>query len=236
MGKKGTMSLKGKQIRKEDNKKAIKEAKKPVKPVDVKKSVEEEEVEDESEIESEIGEDDEIESESDERESDSDGDSDENSDSDDDIPKKKKRKTDDGSASFASAVTSIVASKLKAYDRTAPIMARNKVVMKKLESDKLEAQAKRALLAEKKLLYDKHRVKNLLPTDENVREILEHEKKLKKTAQKGVVKLFNAILATQVKTTQAISQEKVGEVKKEELFNEMSKEKFLDMVQSAGNE
>lgn len=195
-------------------------------------------VESESELdESEEVEGIESESDSEAEESDSEGNSESDSDSEgEDIPKKKKRKTDDGSASFASAVNSIVGSKLKAYDRAAPIMARNKTVSKKLESDKLEAQAKRALLAERKQLYDKHRVKNLLPTDDNVRAILEQEKKLKKTAQKGVVKLFNAILATQVKTNQAISKEKVGETKKEELFNEMSKEKFLDMVQSAGTE
>ncbi|EGV60752.1 pre-60S ribosomal particles component [Yamadazyma tenuis] len=169
--------------------------------------------------------------------SDSNDDSDE--DSDDDIPKlKKKKNTDDGSASFANAFTNIIGSKLKAHSRAAPIMTRNKVVLKKLETDKLEHKAKRALLSEKKQAFDKHRVKNLLPTgeEENIRQILESEKKLKKVAQKGVVRLFNAIMSTQVRTNEAISKEKVGQVKKEELFNEMSKEKFLDLVQSTAHD
>lgn len=167
----------------------------------------------------------------------SEGDSEEESDYNDDIPKKKKRKVDeDGSQAFTKAFDSIMGSKLKAYKRKAPIMARNKLVQKQLDSDKLELKAKRELLSEKKRLQDKHRVKNLLPTaeDSNVRELIENEKKLKKIAQKGVVRLFNAVLSTQVRSTQDISKEKVGQVKKQELFNEMSKEKFLDLVQSAG--
>lgn len=158
--------------------------------------------------------------------------------SDDEIPKlKKKKNTDDGSEKFANAFTAIINSKLKKYDRKDPILARNKAPLKKLESDKLEAKAKRMLHLEKKSLHDEHRVKNLLPSasePEKVREILTKEKQLKKIAQKGVVRLFNAVLATQVSTDEAISQEKVGESRKEELMNEISKEKFLDLVQAAG--
>ncbi|EGW32776.1 uncharacterized protein SPAPADRAFT_149982 [Spathaspora passalidarum NRRL Y-27907] len=155
---------------------------------------------------------------------------------DDDFPKRKKRKqADDGSTDFASAFTSIVNSKLKAHSRTEPILARNKVTLKKLESEKLEQKAKRALLAEKHQLHDRQRVKSLLPTDpERVREVLDKEKKLKKTAQRGVVKLFNAVLSSQIKTDQEISKEKVGQSRKEQLMNEISKEKFLDLVQAAG--
>lgn len=160
---------------------------------------------------------------------------DDSEDSDDDIPKKKKHKSNDGSESFANAFNNIVNSKLKLKDRSAPIMARNKTVLKKMESDKLEAKAKKAILAEKKQLYDKHRVKNLLPSaeDDSVRDKLEHEKKLKKVAQKGVVRLFNAIMSTQIKTNEAIKKEHGGEAKKQELLNEMSKEKFLDLVLAA---
>lgn len=156
------------------------------------------------------------------------------SDEDDEIPKKKKASKDDGSQVFAEAFKNIIGSKLKAHDRSEPILARNKSAVRKLESDKLEAKAKRALLAEKKQLYEKHRVKNLLSgSNDNVRQVLETERKLKKTAQKGVVRLFNAILSTQVKTNEALKTEKVGEVKKDELFNEMSKEKFLNLIETA---
>ncbi|ABN66186.1 predicted protein [Scheffersomyces stipitis CBS 6054] len=164
---------------------------------------------------------------------------DENEDEDDSFPTKmkKKKNLDDGSESFATALNAIVGSKLKAYDRKDPILARNKVTLKKLESDKLENKAKRALLSEKKQLQDKHRVRNILPSasePEKVREIIQSERQLKKVAQKGVVRLFNAVLSTQIRTNQEVSKEKVGQTKKEELMNEISKEKFLDLVQAAG--
>lgn len=160
--------------------------------------------------------------------------------SDDEFPlKKKKKNTDDGRGTFANAFNAILGSKLKAHDRKDPILVRDKRTLKKLESDKLEAKAKRMILSEKKDLQDKHRITNLLPsaTDtENVREIIEKERRLKKVAQKGVVKLFNAVLATQVRTNHDVSQEKVGQMKKEELINELTKLKFLDLVKAAGEE
>lgn len=169
--------------------------------------------------------------------SESEEDSDSESD-DDKVPTKRKKKaSDDGTGTFATAFNAILGSKLKAYDRKDPILARNKSHLKKLESDKLEAKAKRLILAEKKDLRDKQRIKNLLPNadePEKVREALERERAMKKVAQKGVVRLFNAVLATQVKTNQEISKEKVGLSKKEELMTEISKNKFLDLVKAAG--
>lgn len=159
------------------------------------------------------------------------------SESDSAMPKKK-RKTGDGSQEFANAFNAIIGSKLKAHRRNDPIMARSKNVQKQLDSAKLEAKAKKQLLAEKKALHDSHRVKNLLPSanePEKVRSMIEDEKKLKKVAQRGVVRLFNAVLSTQIKTTQEVSGEKVGLVRKEELLNEVSKEQFLDLVQAAGH-
>lgn len=163
----------------------------------------------------------------------------EDEDEEDSFPLKKKRKknVDDGSESFATAFNAILGSKLKAYDRKDPILVRNKTTLKQIENDTLEQKAKRAILAEKKQKMDKHRIRNLLPASdqpENVRKTIEFERQLKKTAQKGVVRLFNAVLATQVGTNLQISKEKVGLKKKEELMTEISKEKFLDLVQAAG--
>ncbi|KAF3989896.1 hypothetical protein FT663_02466 [Candidozyma haemuli var. vulneris] len=159
--------------------------------------------------------------------------------SDDEFPLRKKKKTsNDGGDQFASAFNAIIGSKLKAYDRKDPILARNKSTLKKLESDKLEKKAKRELLAEKRQIQDKVRVRNLLPAasePEKVREIIEKEKKLKKVAQRGVVKLFNAVLATQVKTKEEMGKTKVSSGKQEEMLNELSKSKFLDLVKAAGN-
>lgn len=178
------------------------------------------------------------ESQSDNESGDNDSENDDSDDEDDSFPLKKKKKVvDDGTETFANAFNAIIGSKLKAYDRKDPILARNKRTLKKLESDKLEAKAKRLMNAEKRETQDKQRIKNLLPSadqPEKVREVIETERKLKKVAQRGVVKLFNAVLATQVKTNQEISQEKVGSTKKDELMNEISKAKFLDLVKAAG--
>lgn len=175
---------------------------------------------------------------SDEEAEDSEEDADSSDYDDDEIPKMKKKKNlDDGSESFANAFNAIVGSRLKAYNRKDPILAKNKTTLKKLESDKLEAKAKRLILSEKKQLHDKHRIKNLLPSanePEKVRTIIQNERQLKKVAQKGVVRLFNAVLSSQIKTNQEIGKEQVGQTKKEELMNEISKEKFLDLVQAAG--
>ncbi|KAM9901717.1 hypothetical protein OXX79_004369 [Metschnikowia pulcherrima] len=153
--------------------------------------------------------------------------------------KKKKKNTDDGRGTFANAFNAILGSKLKAHDRSDPILVRNKSTLKKLESDKLDAKAKRVMLSEKREMQDKLRVTNLLPAahdTENAREMIEKEKRLKKVAQKGVVKLFNAVLATQVRTNQDLDQENVGSSKKQELLNELTKSKFLDLVKAAGEE
>ncbi|KAI5965244.1 RRP15 [Candida pseudojiufengensis] len=157
------------------------------------------------------------------------------------LKKKQKKNKDDGSESFANAFSSIVNSKIKAYDRKDPILARNKVTLKKLESEKLENKAKKAILAEKKQFQDKHRVKQLLPvsiddSNENVRIALTKEKNMKKIAQKGVVKLFNAVLSTQIKTNLEVNGTKMGVSKKEDLMTDVSKEKFLDLIAAAGGE
>lgn len=166
---------------------------------------------------------------------------------DDSFPRKKKSKKskhDDGSKEFSSAVSAILSSHLKAYDRNDPIMARNKKIIRQNEADKLELKAKKALLAEKKKLLDRTRKRNILPqvqdtNGEDIRNILEKESKLRKIAQKGVVKLFNAILSTQVKTNKEVS-EHLGDIKnkqeREQLITEVSKEKFLDLVKAAAIE
>lgn len=164
---------------------------------------------------------------------------DEEDDDNENLPKLKKRKKnkDDGSESFANAVNAILGSKLKAYDRKDPILARSKQTIKKAESEKLEAKARRELLAEKKKVYDKDRVKDLLPQDDSTaREVLEYERKLKKIAQRGVVRLFNVVMSTQTRTTSEVSKTKVlGQDQKDKLISEVSKEKFFDLIKAAGD-
>ncbi|SCW02360.1 LAFE_0F04720g1_1 [Lachancea fermentati] len=174
--------------------------------------------------------------------------SEENGEDEDAFPRKKKSKIskhDDGSSGFSSAVSAILSSHLKAYDRKDPIMARNKAVLKKNDTDKLEQKAKKALLVEKKKLLNKTRRKEIIPTvsadaesGDEIRKVLEKERKLRKIAQKGVVKLFNAILATQVRTEKEVTEKLDGvknRAEKNELLTELSKEKFLDLVKAAGD-
>lgn len=197
-----------------------------------------EDIEGDDEVDIEVDDEVDVDGVSSNEEAEEDEDSSEYDGEDDEIPKiKKKKNLDDGSESFANAFNAIVGSRLKAYNRKDPILTKNKTTLKKLESDKLEAKAKRLILSEKKQVHDKHRVKNLLPSasePEKVRTIIQNERQLKKVAQKGVVRLFNAVLSTQIKTNEELGQEKVGQTKKEELMNEISKEKFLDLVQAAG--
>ena len=173
----------------------------------------------------------------------------EGEESDNDFPRKKKSKNskhDDGSNEFSSAMSAILSSHLKAYDRKDPIMARNKKVLKENESSKLEYKAKKALVAEKKKLLNKTRKSDIIPiasdehhTGEEIREIIAKEARLRKIAQKGVVKLFNAILSTQVRTNKEV-EDTMGDIRnkseRRELITEVSKEKFLDLVKAAGDE
>ena len=68
--------------------------------------------------------------------------------------------------------------------------------------------------------------------------MLEQEKKLKKMAQRGVVKLFNAVRMAQVRgeeaRKEAVNKGVVGEGRKKERVGEMSKKGFLELVASGG--
>ena len=174
-------------------------------------------------------------SESDSNESDSN-----ESDSDnDDIPqplKKPKLSIKKESENFSNAMNALLDTHLKAYDRKDPILVRSKKDLKKFDDDKLEQKAKRILLNEKKKKLTANRIKNLLPTNEsNARQVLQHEKNLRKTAQRGVIKLFNAILMTQTNTQFDINNENglIGNQKKKQLLNEISKENFLSLVKNS---
>lgn len=167
--------------------------------------------------------------------------------SDDEFPKKRKSKfskQDDGSESFSCALKNILSSRLKSYDRKNPILARNKKVLKQNEADKLELKARKMLNTEKKEKLNSTRKKEIIPVgsaDENaetIRELVEKERRLRKIAQKGVVKLFNVILSTQLKTSKEIDSALSGVKNKQEkkkLITEISKESFLDLVKTAGN-
>ncbi|KAF2743172.1 Rrp15p-domain-containing protein [Sporormia fimetaria CBS 119925] len=152
---------------------------------------------------------------------------------------RKVRKRNDPEA-FATSISKILGSKLTSTKRSEPILARSKSAQeanKALADHKLTLKAHKQVLAEKKAAQEKGRVKDVLglqATDVSTADIVAEEKKLRRTAQKGVIKLFNAVRAAQVKAEQAEREAKatgvVGITKREEKVKEMSKQGFLDMI------
>ena len=155
----------------------------------------------------------------------------------------KKRKRNDPDA-FATSMSKILSSKLSTSKRTDPVLSRSKdaaTASKELNEARLEAKARGKLREEKKAMLDRGRVKDILGlenADTSTAEILEEEKRLKKTAQRGVIKLFNAVRAAQVKGEEAAREARqkglVGIGKREEKVTEMSKKGFLDMIAGGG--
>ncbi len=164
----------------------------------------------------------------------------------------KKRKRNDPDA-FATSMTKILGSKLSTSKRVDPVLARSKTALAashELSNSRLEAKAKQKLREERKEQLDKGRVRDVLGLDraatgneagdgQSVGEIAEQEKRLRKTAQRGVVKLFNAVRAAQVKAEEAGREARkqgvVGVGRREEKATEMSKKGFLELIGGTGS-
>lgn len=132
----------------------------------------------------------------------------------------KKRKRNDP-ATFSTSMSKILSSHLTTAARKDPVLVRAKQAGTQMEEDRLEMKAKRLLREEKRLAMDKGRLRELVPTDDDeaAKNALEKEKMLRKVAQKGVVRLFNAVRAAQVKgeeAARAMQKERVVGVKQRE--------------------
>lgn len=166
----------------------------------------------------------------------------------------RKKKRNDPEA-FATSMSKILGSKLSTNKRSDPVLSRSVVALqasKEITDQALEQKARKKLREEKRTALDKGRVKDVLGastafdaangnTGQSVAEIMETEKRLRKTAQRGVVKLFNAVRAAQVKgeeaTREAQKKRVVGFGRREEKVVEMSKKGFLDLIAgSAGGQ
>lgn len=167
----------------------------------------------------------------------------------------KARKRNDPEA-FATSMSKILGSKLSANKRNDPVLSRSQAAIeasKEMTDLALEKKAKHKMREERKVAMEKGRVKDVLGastafdarnghgTGENVpsvQETMELEKRLRKTAQRGVVKLFNAVRAAQVKGEEAAKEARqkgvVGQGRREEKINEMSKKGFLDLIAGGG--
>lgn len=158
---------------------------------------------------------------------------------------KRTRKRNDPVA-FSTSISKILASKLAVSKRADPILARSATAAlanSELANSRLEAKARQKLREDRKLELEKGRVKDvLLGTDAvgdgvvgegSVGEMVEQERRLRKTAQRGVVKLFNAVRAAQVKGEEAAKKGGAPGRKKERV-TEMSKVGFLELIAAGG--
>ena len=155
----------------------------------------------------------------------------------------KKRKRNDPDV-FATSMSKILSSKLSTQKRSDPVLSRSKTAQeasKSISESRLETKARHKLKEEKRLLLDKGRIRDVLglqTTDISTEHIMERENKLKKTAQRGVVKLFNAVKAAQVRGEEEMRRVKregiVGMTNREERVSEMSKKGFLELIAGGG--
>ncbi|KAI8642827.1 Rrp15p-domain-containing protein [Parasitella parasitica] len=145
----------------------------------------------------------------------------------DDGPKQPKKFS---SEAFSDAMTKILASTLTGSDRKQPILARSKGLERKIEDDKLDYKARKIMSAEKKALKEKGRVIPDFTT-------FEYEKRLRKVATRGVVKLFNAIRTQQKVTEVAVqnaadTRKTLAAKEKAKSVSTMSKSSFLDLLKT----
>ncbi|MCJ1398862.1 hypothetical protein MMC11_002063 [Xylographa trunciseda] len=162
---------------------------------------------------------------------------------------------------FSTSLSTILATKLPLSTRGDPVLARSasaKDAAHALADGKLESKARRALRDERKSLADQGRVRDVVLGDRvpgtvgadeqggdvgdavTAAGIRAQESRLRKTAQRGVVKLFNAVRAAQVKGEEARREARragvVGAKRKEERVGEMGRKAFLELVAGGGVE
>lgn len=161
----------------------------------------------------------------------------------------RKRKRNDPEA-FATSMSKILGSRLSTSKRSDPVLSRSRTALeasKEIIDQALEKKARYKLREERRVALDKGRVKDVLGASTafdadrvadiavpGVVETMEIEKRLRKTAQRGVVKLFNAVRAAQIKGEEAAREARrkgiVGHGRREEKVNEMSKKGFLELI------
>jgi len=183
--------------------------------------------------------------------SNSDSNSDSDTNSNPNLIRKRKRNDPDA---FATSMSKILGSKLSTSKRSDPVLSRSATAIqasKEITDLALEKKARAKLRDEKKTALDKGRVKDVLGVSTafdaasgkgeggpSVQETMELEKRLRKTAQRGVVKLFNAVRAAQIKGEEAARSARntglVGQGRREEKITEMSKKGFLELIAGGG--
>ncbi|KAG0262448.1 Trimeric GatFAB AmidoTransferase(AdT) complex subunit [Linnemannia exigua] len=126
---------------------------------------------------------------------------------------------------MAEAMSKILGSSLRKADASTPILARSRGAERKIEEEKLEAKARKAISNEKKRLANRDRVK---PDYTG----MEYEKKLRKVATRGVVQLFNAIKAQQKATDDLTENTRPITTNAKDKVANLTKASFLDLLKS----
>ncbi|KAJ2745418.1 pre-60S ribosomal particles component [Coemansia sp. BCRC 34301] len=134
-----------------------------------------------------------------------------------------KRNTQRGKTADAEEFSNVLAAILNqdSRDTKAPIMAKDRTRENQIKEELINYRARKALVDEKRMLLNKDRV---IPTLEN----FEYERKLRKVATRGVIKLFNVIKAQQTELTHITKTPTT----RTEKVAEMSKTKFLDLLKA----
>lgn len=150
-------------------------------------------------------------------------------------------KRNDPSA-FSTSISKILSTKLPTSARADPVLSRSKTAAQSstnFADEKLDRQARAKLRAERKEELDRGRVRDVMGIERGLAgPVTEEEKRLRKTAQRGVVKLFNAVRAAQVRGEEAVKQERkkgtVGIGEREKAANEVSRQGFLELISGKG--
>lgn len=191
--------------------------------------------EDEDEDEDEIEENDEF---SDAEASSDEDDSDAGSQNNDGSRKKRQTSKRNDPTAFSTSISKILSTKLPSSVRADPVLSRSRTATQtaaELSNEKLEQRARAKLRAEKKEILDRGRVRDVLGVERGeAGETAEEERRLRKIAQRGVVKLFNAVRAAQVRGEEAARAERqkgtIGVGEREKAVNEVSKQGFLELI------
>ncbi|KAE8159881.1 Rrp15p-domain-containing protein [Aspergillus tamarii] len=146
-------------------------------------------------------------------------------------------KRNDPSA-FSTSISKILATKLPSSARADPVLSRSKIATQAstdFADEKLDKQARAKLRAEKQEELDRGRIRDVLGIERGeAGAVAEEEKRLRKIAQRGVVKLFNAVRAAQVRGEEAARGERkkgtIGIGEREKAVNEVSKQGFLELI------
>lgn len=150
-------------------------------------------------------------------------------------------KRNDPSA-FSTSISKILSTKLPTSARADPVLSRSKTAAQTstdFSEEKLDRQARAKLKAERKEELDRGRVRDVMGIERGeAGPVAEEEKRLRKTAQRGVVKLFNAVRAAQVRGEEAVRKERkkgtVGIGEREKAANEVSQQGFLELISGKG--